>query len=372
MSASHEVRTERPEVCKARGAATPACGGDDDEGLSSLEVILELNAGHLRPGSSILDAPRTVESVWGDGHQSIWAKGEPFLLVGPEAVGKTTLLQQATLGLGGIGEPELLGFRLHGPHRVLYVAADRPAQAWRSFHRMVTEDDRELLDERLALWRGPLPFDLADEPDALRTLARRAGADVVVLDSLKDVAADLSKEETGHGLNRAFQICCADGVDVAGLHHQRKGQAGGGKPRHLADVYGSRWLTAGAGSVIMLWGEAGDPVVEWEHLKQPDEPVGPFEVLYDHLRGRSSAVEYLDAFKIVERSPEGTTVAGVAKLLYGDTDRNSKEKAKRQLDRLCNEGRIHREDGSRGGARGGTPARYYSLPLVRQLADDAA
>lgn len=364
MIASDELDSALAEMCATQHVPPPASA--DDATRLPIEVILELNAGHLRAGSSILDAPKTVDSVWGNGHQCIWARGEPFLLVGPDGVGKTTLFQQATLGIAGIGAPDLLGFTLRGPRRVLYIAADRPAQAWRSFHRMVTEADRGLLDDHLALWRGPLSFDLADEPEALRALARRAGAEVVVLDSLKDMAADLSKEETGHGLNRAFQICCADGVDVAGLHHQRKAQTGSGKPRHLADVYGSRWLTAGAGSVVMLWGEPGDPVVEWEHLKQPDEPVGPFEVLHDHLRGRSTAVERIDAFKVVQNSPEGATVAGVAKLLYGESDRNSREKAKRQLERLHNEGRIRRVDGSRGGVRGGAPARYYLVSLPSQ------
>jgi len=79
----------------------------------------------------------------------------------------------------------------------------------------------------------PLPFDLAGEPAALLAMAKHYGADVVVLDSLKDVAADLSREETGQGLNRAFQGCVADEVDVLALHHQRKAQNGAGKPNRL-------------------------------------------------------------------------------------------------------------------------------------------
>jgi replicative DNA helicase len=335
------------------------------------EIMLELAIEKLRTGSSVLDAPLCVDSVWGDGHQCLWAKGEPFLPCGPEGVGKTTLNQQLALKIIGIGEPTLLGFTVHGPRRVLYVAADRPAQVWRSFRRMVSEEDRKLLDERLVLWRGPLPFDLATEPDALLTLTRRAGAEVVFLDSLKDVAANLPKDETGVGLNRAFQICCAEGVDVSGINHQRKEQTGGRKPRYLADVYGSRWIPAGAGSVVMLWGEAGDPVVELTHLKQPDEQVGPLTVVHDHIRGVSSVVDHLDAFTIVLNSPQGATVADVAKALFDDTGRNSKEKAKSRLERLHNEGRIHREDGTRGGVNGGAPARYYSMSLLRQGGSDA-
>ena len=356
------------ELDETRAALRAASIVDEAE-PRSFEIMLELNAGRrLRSGSSLLDTPECVESLWGDGHQSIWAKGESFLLCGPDGVGKTTLVQQLVLMFAGIGESNLLGFSAHSQRRTLYLACDRPSQARRSFSRMVSESDRSTLDEGLAVWGGPLPFDLASEPEALLALARRAGADVVVVDALKDVAADLSREETGLGLTRAFQICCAEDVEVVGLHHQRKQQAGAGKPNKLADVYGSRWLTAGAGSVVMLWGEAGDPVVEFSHLKPPDEPVAPFQLIHDHVAGSSTAVDHLDAFAVVLRSSHGATAADVAQALYGESGRNSTMKAKRQLDRLVSEERIHHESGTRGGARGSMPDRYFGLS--RPPADD--
>jgi replicative DNA helicase len=102
-----------------------------------------------------LDAPSIVESVWGSGHESLWAKGEPFLLCGPDGVGKTTIAQQLALALAGIVDPSLLGLPVATVERVLYIAADRPAQAFRSMRRMVTEDNREPLKDRLLIWRGP-------------------------------------------------------------------------------------------------------------------------------------------------------------------------------------------------------------------------
>jgi AAA domain len=236
------------------------------------EVLLELNSHRAQPGDSVLDTPEVVRSRWGRGHQCLWPKGEPFMIVGPEGVGKTTIAQQLALALGQILPASLLGFVVEPVGRVLYMACDRPSQADRSFRRMVGESDRSALHDRLVIWRGPLPFDLAGEPGALLAMARRFGCDVVVVDGLKDVAADLSREESGVGLNRAVQECVSEDVDVLALHHQRKAQAGAGRPNRLADVYGSRWLTAGFGSVVMLWGEPGDPVVELTHLKQPDRP----------------------------------------------------------------------------------------------------
>jgi hypothetical protein len=42
------------------------------------------------------------------------------------------------------------------------------------------------------------------------------------------------------------------------------------------DVYGSTWLTAGTGSVILLNGEPGDPIVIMHHLKKPVAEGGPY------------------------------------------------------------------------------------------------
>lgn len=289
----HQADEVPPSVYDAEPEAQGGRGNGAGPQLSAATALIEMNAHRLVRGSSVLDSPECVESVWGDGHQSLWAKQEPLLVCGPDAVGKTTLMQQATLGLVGLGPTSLLGFTLHQrQRRVLYLACDRPAQAARSFRRMLTEDQRRELDERLAIWRGPLPTDLATEPDGLLVLARKANCEIVVVDSLKDVAADLSKEETGIGVNRALQLCCTEGVDVLAGHHQRKQQAGAGKPRHLSDVYGSRWIPAGCGSVVLLWGE-----LDSFGLEVQAEPLGRDEA------------DLAAAISIAERVAKGTTVA---------------------------------------------------------------
>jgi replicative DNA helicase len=340
--------------------------GEPEDG-SRYEDLIDLFRRRIHNGGAVLDVPEVVQSRWGTGHQSLWAKNEPFLLVGPDGVGKTSVIQQLALSMIEIKPAEFLGFRVEPIGRVLYLACDRPAQAKRSMRRMVTEADRRFLDERLVLWEGPLPFDLAIDPGALRVLVRHIGCDVVIIDSLKDVAADLPNDATGDGVNRAFQTCVAEGIDVVALHHQRKAQNGGGKPNGLSDVYGSRWITAGCGSVVMLWGEAGDPVVELKHLKQPDEEVGPFHVVHDHVAGKSTVVESVDAYTVVTGSAKGVTTKEVALAPFGKDDRNAAEKAKRKLDRLLVGKKIHREQGaSRGGAGGREPDRYYPVAESRQ------
>lgn len=212
------------------------------------------------------------------------------------------------------------------------------------------------------MWKGPPPFDLAATPHGLLAMARAFDAGDVIIDSLKDVAMDLSKDETGSRLNHAMQVAMAEGIEVLGLHHGRKAQAGASKPKALSDVYGSTWITAGAGSVILLWGEAGDPVIELSHLKQPAAEVGPFPVLHEQKTGTLTRQSSVDAFTWLLGAPHGLTAQEVAAGLSGKApEKNDVEKARRQLERLVAKQRAHRQDGSSGGAGGGVAARYFAL-----------
>jgi hypothetical protein len=256
-------------------------------------------------GSFILDVPPDTPAVWGDGRRVLWAEGEGFMINGPQGIGKGTLAQQLALALLGVREDELLGLpvkQVDGAY-VLYLAMDRPAQVARSLRRMIGEDDRSLLDAGLVVWQGPLPFNLLKEPRKLLDWAttefdRRPTH--IIVDSYKDIASNLSSEETGFAVNQAAQECLADGIEWLALHHGRKGSVGNAKPNKLDDVYGSTWLTSGLGSVLTLWGKAGDTLVEGLHLKQPAEPV-QMMVAHDHQTGTSTA---LDIQGVVASNPK--------------------------------------------------------------------
>lgn len=157
---------------------------------------------------------------------------------------------------------------------------------------------------------------------------------------------------------------------------KKQGGSGAGKaarPTKLEDVYGSAWLTAGAGSVVLLIGEAGDPVVEWRHLKQPAEPVGPFDVEHDHHAGTSSIYYGTDPYDVVRvAGPGGITVRDFAVKWLGVGDpstndgRNAIAKARRQLEAYARDGKAVCLDP--GDKRTSTPARY----AVAAFADDPA
>lgn len=312
------------------------------------EVERKTEQARLVPGGSfVLDIPDAIPAVWGEGTKVVWAEGEAFTLAGPAGVGKTTLAGQVVRGRLAGGT--VLGMPVAPTSsKVLYLAMDRPRQIARSLRRTLGDVDRVLLDERLVVWVGPPLKDMAEEPETLLRLAEKAGADTVVVDSVKDAAVGLSDDRVGAGYNRARQMCLAAGVEVMELHHMVKKGENGADPTSLAHVYGSAWITAGSGSVALLWGQAGDPVVRWLHLKQPAEEVGPFPVEHDHLAGTSRIQDAVDLV-VVARSAgkEGTTAKGAACVLFETTKPTpaQKQKAWRRLDGLVRSGYLRRVDG---------------------------
>jgi len=161
----------------------------------------------------------------------------------------------------------------------------------------------------------------------------------VIVDSLKDAALGLSDDEVGAGWNRARQGALVAGVEVLELHHNIKRATEG-----IADVYGSAWLTAGAGSVLTLAGDPGDPIVGLRHLKQPVEEIGPFRVMHDHTAGVSTVWHGVDLVALVKSAGQLTTRAAAVALF--ETDRPSPaqvEKARRRLEALVARGDLSRQ-----------------------------
>jgi hypothetical protein len=298
-----------------------------------------------RNGASfVLDTPSDVPAIWGTGTEVLWAEGEALTIVGSQGVGKSTIIQQLVRARLGVGNGQVLGHPVEpGSGRVLYLACDRPRQISRSMARMFTEDDRALLEHGLEVWPGPPSYDLSKWPAHLTRMCQDAEADTVVIDSLKDVAIGLSDDETGAGYNRARALAIAEGIQVVEAHHNRKALAGAkaAKPT-LDDVYGSTWLTAGAGSVIMLVGSPGDPIVTLHHLKQPSDPVGPLKVIHDHDAGTSRVWHSTDLVLLATATLAGITARKAATALFG-TDKPTPaevEKARRRLEAHCRDGRL--------------------------------
>lgn len=364
--------------CRDVQILEPAVGKDladhvDDGGLSLAELLdvtpatptttvepISAPVDVLPGGSFILDGDTEIHAIWGRGSEVLWADGEALIIAASPGVGKTTLAVQLVAALIGL-TTQVLGYDVKPAGRVLYLAMDRPRQIRRAMRRVFVEDSRALLDERLLVLPGPLPTDLSKVPDQLLTLAQKHGCDTVIVDSLKDAATKLTDDEVGGNVNRALQYCAANGIEVLVLHHQRKAGADNKKPTKLDDVYGSTWITSGAGSVICLWAEeAGSEIVELVHLKQPADPVGPFVIEHDHHTGLSKILAGFDALAfLTARGDTGATIAEAAQAEHGATQKSSSSKYKktgRRLRSLALNGKA-----THSGAGGvGLEIRYYA------------
>jgi replicative DNA helicase len=313
--------------------------------------------GGRRPVTAIvyLSENDNATALWGSGEEVLWAEGEALMIAGGMGLGKTTLAGQVIRAQLGLPPTDVLGLpvaQATGP--ILYLAMDRPRQIRRS---MLRQFDPETEAEQLAsllIRIGPPIADLAVRPTLLVEMAQDCGAAIVYVDSLKDAAIGLSDDKVGAAYNRARQHLLADGRQICELHHNRKSVAGGGKDSSVtvSDVYGSTWLTSGAGSVIMLTGEPGDPIIDFRHIKQPLNEVGPWRLLNNPDAGYMAVDHNVDLLDLVAfQGADGLTAKGAAIALF-ETEKPRRadvQKARRRLDKLTNQGLLDRHDGGRGG-----------------------
>lgn len=349
---SESLRQARVEAGK------PDLGNLSD--LVGSAVDREREASRFRAGGDFaLDLPSEPRAVWGTGETVVWASGEPLLIGGPVGIGKSTMTLRLVLAHCGVTDGGFLGLDVVAAERpVLYVAADRPRQIARNLHRMVSAADRALLNERLRVWPGLLPFDIGREPPALAEWAKDQGAGTVVIDSLKDVAVDLASDETGSRVAQAMQAVMDSGIELVINHHQRKASRDGKRSGHLDEVYGSTWITAKVGSVVLLSGRPGSSTMELTHLKIPAGEFGPLR-LVKGSDGSVTVYTAMDPLNLLEQLGGSAEVRRIAESLFGpEPASNEIERARRQMEKLAKEGRVTRSATQQGGSGGSRPVVY--------------
>ncbi|MER5944166.1 AAA family ATPase [Streptomyces sp. NPDC001928] len=283
--------------------------------------------------------------LWGHADAAaLWSSGESLFIFGPPGAGKSTLAQLVVWARLGL-LPDVLGFPVTDDgRRVLYLAMDRPKQIQRAMRRLVRPEHEKTLRDRLIVHRGPLDFAVTkeDQVTRLRDWAVELGAGTVVVDSIKDVIPNASDEEKAGLYNRARQSLLAAGIDLIELHHNRKANGTNKEPNTLEDVYGSRWLTAGAGSVISLWqDEPGSPVISLRHIRAAGEKLRDTTLILDTVTGGLETEQAATLEDFITTHPDGFTVMEAAAALHGPKPTKGQREAIRgRLKRMAARGAL--------------------------------
>ena len=391
----HVVR-EDPGVAKRASrfldmVATYEARGDFRQWLMEQEEARGKVKGKSSAQEFLFDPTDPIRALWGRPDQVLHAKGELLLLVGDDGVGKSTLLQQLCLLRVGVDprpQPDEDGpVRLlsAGPHFLgypveplpegeilVYLAMDRPAQIKASMRRMVerlSPEQRRVVSERIVFWTKPIPVDVLGVTSAELAdwLHDEFGPHVgqVAIDSLKDVGSGLATDEAGSRLYLALNKALSRGVEVVAAHHPKKFDPKANSDRRIGldDIYGSRWIRAGAGSILAVNGQPGATEVEVVHLKQPRGKPVQFLVRHDHTAGLSSAVQPVTDLRgfVQSTGDTGATLKEIARAVFASDGDAAVQKVKRRMRALVADGEVKKVSGSSGGAGGTTADRYVFL-----------
>jgi hypothetical protein len=231
--------------------------------------------------------------------------------------------------------------------------------------RMVDMADpaiRDRIKQKLIVWRGPLPFSCDQHPELFAQWLMEVGGDdlgMVIGDSVKDMVSSCTEDTPGMGFNDAVQRVLAQGVEFGCCHHNRKENAQNTKPRKLADVYGSRWLTAGLGSVLKIW-KADEHSRELTQLKTPyGEAIKPIEYQDRYVIGRSDITPPItDALvsALVDAGADGLTEAEAVEAV-----RSHRSRVRRALDNLVESDSYEPGFEKTGGTRANKPRKVWRV-----------
>lgn len=237
--------------------------------------------------------------IWGvarpDGVMA-WAQNQGVIICGPPGTGKSTIALQVVLRYVGIRGGDVLGLPVRRTERpVVYLALDRADQIRQSIRRMVLSTaDPEAVARLLMIDNIPPNVDLREVSSWIAWL-RVLGAGAVVIDSAKDLGFDLNDSSEGQAFNFLVQATLRAGIQILVTHHSRKTPRGDKKPLTLNDMHGSQWVAAGAGSVLMLDGEAGPKPKKLVHVKPLTVPMPPLRLELDTATGEISHCEDTEA-----------------------------------------------------------------------------
>lgn len=210
-----------------------------------------------------------------------------LLLSGPSSVGKTQFSLSAAeamiLGYPFLNSPTV------GDLKIGFFSLEMGLMSLKYFLKQQAQafnpEELEKLEKNLRLFPlgQPLYINQLDEQARIKEVIEREELDGIVIDSLGSTSTDeLSQEGPAKVLmDWNDRLRQETGVFTWFIHHNRKATGDNKKPKRLADVYGSQYLTARPTTVISLWPEKGNKIEVLPVKVRLSEAPEPFLIVRD-------------------------------------------------------------------------------------------
>jgi archaellum biogenesis ATPase FlaH len=172
-----------------------------------------------------------------------------MLMSGSPGVGKTQLAMQLGYCLS-VGEP-FLGRKVFRPLSVMTLSLEMRAVELKYIiqHQIKGFANPELWNENSILF-DPIQEELSVYGDLIKAY----NPDVVIIDSVSELATDDLKESEARKITRWWDKIRYDtDTAIVVVHHDRKPTDGNKQPKSLGDIYGSFLFTKTPETVVTMW-----------------------------------------------------------------------------------------------------------------------
>ena len=222
----------------------------------------------------------------------LWAKGAPLYIAGSEGTGKTFLLLQYVRA--AFSNEKWLGrFRvapLERHERIVILNMDRPEPLKIRLGQIIETMALPPMPHRIQMLQMSdlQGKNLINDPTLLKDICRETESTHVLIDGLDRLLEDVTADQGGRAVADGMTHALSGGFQVMATMHLVKSRDNAPANNRSRDVYGSQYLGASAGSLLVLNKESETCIT----LKQRKNIVGhePFDgrVIHDHPEHRST------------------------------------------------------------------------------------